>query len=163
MWPYGWHVCLNNKDKVKSYTSKFVTSGEMGVDLFFILSGFLIAYGLLKEVKKNEGYLDYGMFVLNRYTRLIWVIIAKAIYIAFFPMSKNLKRPDPDPVTALCALLFISNFAGKFTELWSVSMEMQFYLVSPCIVMFMYRLKLPLVTVLVISLIAWICSFGLLM
>lgn len=126
----------------------------MGVDIFFILSGFLIAYGLLKEVKKKDGDIDYNSFILNRYTRLIFVILAKCIYI--------LTWKNDAIISAISALLFITNFVGPMNELWSVSMEMQFYLVSPCIVMFMYKSKAPWTVVIIMGIISWVASFGIL-
>ena len=79
MWKAGYHLCIAGQGK--NIFARFVTSGEMGVDLFFILSGFLIGYKLLKEAARNDGDIDYGEFILGRVTRLIFVIVPKAIYI----------------------------------------------------------------------------------
>jgi len=35
--------------------------------------------------------------------------------------------------------LLVNNFVGPETHLWSVAVEMQFYLISPCLVMFLYK------------------------
>jgi peptidoglycan/LPS O-acetylase OafA/YrhL len=48
----------------------FITNGDMGVDMFFVLSGFLIGYMLLKELNKY-GSIDYKHFILSRFLR-IW-------------------------------------------------------------------------------------------
>ena len=91
--------------------------------------------------------------MISRVTRLIFVIIPKSIhYIVYL-----------DPVTAIATVLFISNYTGQMTEFWSVSMEMQFYLVSPCIVYFMYKSKAPLTVAIVIALLNLIATQGLML
>lgn len=44
--------------------------GSLAVDMFFVLSGFLIAFILLKEYKKNGGKIDVWLFYTGRFLRL---------------------------------------------------------------------------------------------
>ena len=69
-----WYPCIFNDHKDSVLLRTFL-NGEMGVDLFFILSGFLIANILLKEADKNDGHINYSKFLIGRVTRLIFVII----------------------------------------------------------------------------------------
>lgn len=46
----------------------------MAVDVFFVLSGFLIAFILLKEYKKNGGKIDVWHFYTGRFLRL-WPVM----------------------------------------------------------------------------------------
>ena len=48
----------------------FIINGDMGVDMFFVLSGFLIGYMLLKEMNRY-GSIDYKHFLVSRFLR-IW-------------------------------------------------------------------------------------------
>ena len=48
--------------------------GDLGVDIFFVLSGFLIAFVLFREIKKY-GKIDYFNFVRSRFLR-IWPAMA---------------------------------------------------------------------------------------
>ena len=59
---------------------RIALQGGLAVDIFFVLSGFLIAYILLKEYKKNGGKIDIFHFYKARFLRLwplmfVWSIL----------------------------------------------------------------------------------------
>ena len=51
-------------------------NGDVGVDLFFVLSGFLISFILYKELVKYDGRIDFLNFVRGRFLRLGPLIMA---------------------------------------------------------------------------------------
>lgn len=56
-----------------------MNAGDLGVDIFFVLSGFLISFILLKEFKKYGGRIDVLNFYRGRFLRLVPVMIPWAI------------------------------------------------------------------------------------
>jgi peptidoglycan/LPS O-acetylase OafA/YrhL len=59
-------------------------------------------------------------------------------------------------------IFFVTNFFGTLNEMWSVSMEMQFYMVSPCIVLFMYKHKAPMTVAFVMTMLNLVATAGIL-
>jgi peptidoglycan/LPS O-acetylase OafA/YrhL len=56
---------------VKSYAFQAVLNGFPSVDTFFILSGVLVSYLLLKELDKTKGRVNWIMFYVHRYLRYL--------------------------------------------------------------------------------------------
>jgi peptidoglycan/LPS O-acetylase OafA/YrhL len=107
------------------------------VDMFFVLSGFLITYLLFVE-KKKTGTIDLRKFYLRRIFR-IWPIYYLSILISIALVYFKIV-PSPDQLlfsVGLYAFLaanvaFVLNIAiSSITPLWSVGVEEQFYLVWP--------------------------------
>lgn len=57
-----------------------ITNATVSVDTFFLVSGLLVSYLLLKELDRSQGRLNIGLFYLHRYLRLTPVY---AIVLAF--------------------------------------------------------------------------------
>jgi peptidoglycan/LPS O-acetylase OafA/YrhL len=102
--------------------------GESGVDVFFVLSGFLIT-SLLIDAPKNDSY--YKDFYWKRALRILPLYAVCLLGVLYFiPNSKS--------YVILCAL-FLSNFANVFHiqnagPFWTLAIEEQFYLLWPTIV-----------------------------
>jgi peptidoglycan/LPS O-acetylase OafA/YrhL len=138
----------------------FVFYGWTGVDLFFVLSGFLIGGQLWKELQKS-GTIDIGRFVLRRGFR-IWPYYYFAIAaIAVLAMVQN------KPLSGFSTdLLCVSNyFPGKsqVSGGWSLSTEEQFYILTPVILFMASRwipsrklLSLPVAWLFALPLVRWI-------
>lgn len=73
-WHGAMYNCIFRGDEYNPIV-RVIINGEQGVDLFFVLSGFLIGYVLLRELKKFDGKLDYFGFMRGRYLRLIFVLL----------------------------------------------------------------------------------------
>lgn len=116
--------------------------GELGVRIFFVISGFLITHLLLQE-RARSGKIDKRSFYLRRIFRIFPVFYTYMIVLAVLNLSLNLHVPLP---VFLSASLFIQNFALWGTNwfvahLWSLAVEEQFYLVWPFLFSFVDRLK----------------------
>ena len=115
----------------------FLRNGDMGVDIFFVLSGFLITYILMKEQKKY-GNIDSKHFLLNRFLR-IWPCVLLFCIISFIVDINSGKTLANSAYSTITPLFFINNLTGPFLHLWSVAVEFQFYCFSPLIVAWMYK------------------------
>ena len=97
-------------------------NGDMGVDVFFVLSGFLIGYILLKECEAHDGDLDGWGFMRNRFIRLwpallVYSLLLIPVYLSFVPVFTEFLMAWLPP------LLFISNLTLTQTHLWTISVE----------------------------------------
>src|SRR5271155_3100716 len=139
-------VLLHNTDVYPAlHLSLIAANGWMGVDLFFVLSGFLIT-GILIDTKQSDGY--FKNFYARRCLR-IWPLYYSALLFMFVIVP--LLRPS-EVNTVFSARsspwwaypLFLQNFlvpipisaTGLLAVTWSLAVEEQFYLVWPLVVRF---------------------------
>jgi peptidoglycan/LPS O-acetylase OafA/YrhL len=118
--------------------------GELGVDLFFVLSGFLITTLLLEE--RGKGPISLRRFYRRRARRLL---PALAVMLAFYLVAEAARGRDAlKPV--LLGGLYFANFVQAFQNpnplahtglvpLWSLSQEEQFYVVWPLLLLALMR------------------------
>lgn len=110
-----------------------VKFGWMGVDLFFALSGFLIAGQLLRPVARGERA-NLGRFYFRRLMRTLPAFLVVLAVYALAPAARE--YPSLPPLWRL--LSFTANLGAHpglaFSHAWSLCVEEQFYLVFPLIV-----------------------------
>ena len=103
-------------------------NGDKGVDVFFVMSGFLISGILLKQYSK-EGHLNLKNFYIRRYLRLT------PAYYFMLTIYWLLSATNSDMIWA--NYLYVNNFipyerqAAAWT--WSLAVEEQFYFIYPLI------------------------------
>jgi len=117
----------------KDYGSlRLLERGFLGVDFFFVLSGFLITTLLLRE-EARKGSFSFRGFYWRRFLRIIpvyfFVVTLSTLYFGVIKgQSEALQR-------APFYYLFLSNFLTSHTPLlgptWSLSVEEQYYVVWP--------------------------------
>jgi peptidoglycan/LPS O-acetylase OafA/YrhL len=122
-----------------------VNMGKKGVGLFFVLSGFLITYLLLVEIKKT-GTINVERFYIRRILRIwpLYYLIALWAFFVFpnlFDVSFVNRLTSANFLSQLTlfalmlpnvAKLFLPMVAGA-SQSWSVGVEEQFYLLWPLI------------------------------
>jgi len=128
--------------------------GYLGVDLFFVLSGFLITALLLAE-QREAGRIALGAFWVRRARRLFPALLSLmpvvAIYGHYFARKEELLTVRAQ---ALAALAYVANWQAIFRHqsywqlfsapsplehTWSLSIEEQFYVVWPLLVSLVLR------------------------
>ena len=120
--------------------SQFIEFGSLGVQVFFVISGFLITGLLLKE-KAATGTIDLGNFYTRRSLRIFPVFF---IYIIVISLLKFFHIAIVNSKAILAALLLITNFGNFHSQWliahsWSLAVEQQFYFCWPIAVVFMPR------------------------
>lgn len=129
----------------------WLKGGYLGVDLFFVLSGFLITSLLLVEWQATQ-HIALGHFWIRRARRLLPALFALlpmvSLYALIFADSTELSRIRGD---GLATLLYVANWRAIFggsdywalfvapsplEHTWSLAIEEQFYVLWPLLVAF---------------------------
>ena len=121
--------------------------GWIGVQIFFVLSGYLITVSLIVErerVKAPEGFATYARAFISRRTRRILPLYS--LYVIGYLLIKHLSAPPGvDHVAALSLVTFTVNIVAVLVpqtdfsnigHFWSLALEEQFYLLWPIVVYF---------------------------
>ncbi len=130
----------------------WLPGGFLGVDVFFVLSGFLITTLLLQEVERT-GRIHFRTFYLRRARRLLpalfLVFIGSAVLaVIFAPDAAARLRED-----IVASTFYVGNWWNILSDqsyfqavgrppmlqhLWSLGLEEQFYLIWPAVLLFVF-------------------------
>jgi peptidoglycan/LPS O-acetylase OafA/YrhL len=122
--------------------------GFIGVDVFFVLSGFLITGIIIREMDKT-GRLSFKNFYMRRVLRLAPALLVVLVFNALlFPAFTGQKLGMDSVKESLIALFYMSNWArafdwrplGALSHTWSLSIEEQYYILWPVTFLAVYRL-----------------------
>jgi peptidoglycan/LPS O-acetylase OafA/YrhL len=120
-----------------------VLGGFIGVDIFFVLSGYLITTLLMAEVERT-GSIAVGKFWWRRAVRLVPALLLMLAGVAllmpvFFP-GKDIWAE------VILSGLYVSNISQAIARVpevtghtWSLSTEMQFYLIWPFVLLYILK------------------------
>jgi peptidoglycan/LPS O-acetylase OafA/YrhL len=135
-----------------------ISGGFVGVDIFFVLSGFLITSMLFKEAELT-GRIDLPEFYARRVRRLLpaaSLVLMVSVILAYFFLIPIGDEQLKFARSAAAAALFVSNiffwkssggyFDGPSDQIpllhtWSLSVEEQFYLIWPILLIGLVRLS----------------------
>jgi peptidoglycan/LPS O-acetylase OafA/YrhL len=136
---YHYTVMSGSPAHLYEYGGSF---GWTGVDLFFVLSGFLIGGQLFSKLAR-ELPISYGEFYFKRFLRIVPAyLFVLALYLAI-PGFKE--RSELPPLWRM--LTFTQNFGldltkeGAFSHAWSLCIEEQFYLILPLFIIGLAAIK----------------------
>lgn len=133
------------------FNNNLFKSGFIGVDIFFVISGFIITYKIVSEKKKILE------FYKKRVTRLIPALLFNiALFSTIFYFTSPKRFVEIYVKEGLFSLLNINNLylyknnsdyfqdlgiKSPFEHLWSLGIEEQFYLIWPIIIIILYKLN----------------------
>ncbi|WP_338186386.1 acyltransferase family protein [Thalassospira tepidiphila] len=130
----------------------YFSGGFIGVDIFFVISGYLITSILIKDISQEKFSFSY--FYERRIRRIIPALFT--VTIATLTIGHQLLRPDlfKDLSQSISALMLMSSnilfwketgyFAAAADEkpllhTWSLSVEEQFYIIFPVLMLFLWK------------------------
>ncbi len=133
---------------VYHFAPGLLPSGFLGVDVFMVVSGFIVTNLLLRERQRN-GRINIAAFWGRRFRRLVPALVVMVIVV-----TELVRRFDPPSVAGaarsqgLSALVYLTNWKlivsgvsyggavgsrSPFVHLWSLAVEEQFYLIWPVV------------------------------
>lgn len=132
-----------------------VPGGYTGVDVFFVISGYLIVLGIISRL--DSGQFSFLDFFHRRVKRIIpayigMICVSLAAGMILFPWEKLMLLGEAACFSALyCVNVYYVKFTGGYFDsasesspllnLWSLSVEQQFYIVIPFLLVGLYMLK----------------------
>ena len=134
------------------------SGGFVGVDIFFVISGFLITSLLFNEAMAAGGRVHLGAFYARRVRRLMpagLLVVAVTLVLGALFMLPASKEQRSLARSAMAVAFFVSNFfffkkTGGYSDdpslgmpllhTWSLAVEEQYYLIWPLITLLIFRL-----------------------
>lgn len=131
----------------------WIPGGFLGVDLFFVISGYVIT-GLILESIESAGALDLRAFYLSRIRRLVPALVAMVVFTILFigvyapDTIRRLLGDLPYVFTGTMNWALVAREQDYFSTVgrppllqhtWSLAVEAQFYLIWPLILLFVFR------------------------
>ena len=139
--------------------------GFLGVDMFFVISGFLIVTLLLRE-RDARGQIDLKQFYIRRTLRIFpiyYLLIGLLFVLAVATYPHSTRTWDLYKWSFPVFVLYLQNIVpvsmGVMFQTWSLPMEEQFYLIWPSIERF-FRRSLIVPTLLALLVVNQLFNFG---
>ena len=160
------------------FDNEIFKGGFIGVDIFFVISGYLISSIIFKELQLN-GSFSFKNFYERRIRRILPALLVVMVF--SFPLAWLYLLPRnfiEYSQSILYSLGFTSNFffwslggnyedtnslLKPFLHTWSLSIEEQFYVIFPVIILFVYKFqKKYLISILILGFILslFVSDFG---
>lgn len=141
----------------------WLKSGFIGVDIFFVISGFLLTNIILYNLSKNNfNYIDFYLRRIRRIFPTLLLLFFTSFICGWFFLLEDEFYLLSKHVLATIALVpnfiflneinYFDNFgtAKPFLHLWSLGVEFQFYIFLPLLISFTYKKKYNIFLILII-------------
>ena len=139
---------------VIAFHGKFLSGGFIGVDIFYVISGYLITGLLLRELRET-GSISLTNFYSRRIRRLLpstFLVLVSTAIVSFVVMPSSARSNLGRNIVA--AALYVSNYVfawwqndyqnlgttpSPIIHFWSLAVEEQFYLIWPLLILLAAR------------------------
>ena len=126
---------------VPEWLDAFSSFGWSGVDLFFVLSGYLIADKLFRGFE-SQGRIDFSGFYLNRFLRIIPAyLVIVALYFIFTDLQEGRGLQPLWKFLTFTQNISIDMYRNTFSHAWSLCVEEHFYLLLPILLFVIFSRK----------------------
>ena len=131
----------------------WMQGGFLGVDVFFVLSGFLITTLIVEEYSRT-GRIDFKRFYLARARRLLPALLLMLVVVGMLAAFIYRDSAASFRADAIASLFYVTNWWYVFSDtsyfeaigrppflahLWSLAVEEQFYLIWPAVTLLLLR------------------------
>ncbi|XP_064649525.1 nose resistant to fluoxetine protein 6-like isoform X2 [Lineus longissimus] len=138
---------------LKRFSFQAIGNATFSVDSFFFLSGLLVTFLILKEMRAKDGKVNWALLYFHRFWRLtpaymfvlmFYTALAKYINIGPAALVANTQK-NPCVDYWWTNLLYINNFYPTDSQLgcmgwgWYLANDMQFFLITPIILFILYK------------------------
>lgn len=139
-----WYKHLHLSNQASETLNKITTPlGLFGVPIFFVISGFLITYLLLRE-EDLSGSISLSLFWTRRFLRIVPPVALYVVLVVTYTQAIGLHLEALDLVSVIFFFRDLISGNAIFDHFWSLSIEEQFYLIWPLVIVLMpRRLRLP--------------------
>jgi peptidoglycan/LPS O-acetylase OafA/YrhL len=122
-----------------------LVNGWMGVDLFFVLSGFLIAHHIMRRSEGPVARIAWGEYCSRRLLRIVPAYYAVLLLVALVPLGFYPIDRDGIGLRLAYHLLFLQDYLPSdfVVAFWSLGVEVKFYLAAPLLLLAVTRLAEP--------------------
>jgi peptidoglycan/LPS O-acetylase OafA/YrhL len=142
-------VIWHHAPGVSNLTWPMAFRGFLGVDLFFVISGFLIVTLLLREQRKT-GEIALRNFYIRRFLRIFPAYYGMLALVGIMTLVRHSAGTESMRHDFVYALVYVSNLlpmTGLLLFTWSLATEEQFYLVVPALEKYARKRMLVLLTI----------------
>jgi peptidoglycan/LPS O-acetylase OafA/YrhL len=122
-----------------------LVNGWMGVDLFFVLSGFLISHHILRRSPGPIARIAWWEYGKRRLLRIVPAYYTVLLLVALVPLAFYPIDRDGIGLRLAYHLLFLQDYlpADFVVAFWSLGVEIKFYLAAPLLLLLVTRLARP--------------------
>ena len=137
---------------ISNHIYKILPGGFLGVDIFYVISGYLITFLILEKIKSNTfSFLEFYERRARRLLPVLFLVILVSIIAGYILMMPSQFKDLAG--SAISSIFFLSNFWFFITDnyfaeesllkpllhTWSLSIEEQFYILFPPFLYLLYK------------------------